>query len=61
MVERAVIGWAGKAQTAAMACAIARICNAACTPEGGSIGHAAHSPKKVNVSQHRKFFENKGL
>ncbi|QLP98967.1 MAG: hypothetical protein HZY78_00255 [Burkholderiaceae bacterium] len=46
MVERAVIGWAGKAQTAAMARAIAMMGNAACTPEGGSIGHAVHAPKR---------------
>jgi hypothetical protein len=38
---RAVIGRAGKAQTTAMALAMARICNAAPAPEGGSNGYAA--------------------
>jgi len=38
---RAVIGRAGKAQTADMAGAMARICNAAPGPEGGSNGCAA--------------------
>jgi hypothetical protein len=38
---RAVIGRAGKAQTTAMALAMARICNAALAPEGGSNGCAA--------------------
>jgi hypothetical protein len=39
--ERDVIGRAGKAQTTAMALAMARICNAAPGPEGGSNGCAA--------------------
>jgi hypothetical protein len=38
---RVVIGRAGKAQTTAMAGAMARICNAAPAPEGGSKGCAA--------------------
>jgi hypothetical protein len=38
---RVVIGRAGKAQTTAMAVAMARICNAAPAPEGGSNGRAA--------------------
>ena len=42
--ERAVIGRAGKARTAAMACAMARMRNAAGAVEGGSIGCAAFSP-----------------
>jgi hypothetical protein len=42
--ERAVIGRAGKARTAAMACAMARMRNAAGAVEGGSIGCAAASP-----------------
>jgi len=42
--ERAVIGCDGKAQTAAIAPAIARICNAASAAEGGSIGCVAQSP-----------------
>jgi hypothetical protein len=42
--ERAVIGRDGKARTAAMACAMARIRNAASVVEGSSIGCAAPSP-----------------
>jgi hypothetical protein len=42
--ERAVIGRAGKARTAAMACAMARLRNAAGVVEDGSIGCAAVSP-----------------
>ena len=42
--ERSVIWCAGKAQPTAMALAMARICNAAPVPEGGSIGYAAFSP-----------------
>jgi hypothetical protein len=60
MVERAVIWWAGKAQTAARAGAIARICNVARAPEGSSIGHAAHPPM-VNVRPYGKSFQSKGL
>jgi hypothetical protein len=44
--ERAGIGRAGKARTAAMACAIARIRNAASVAEGGSIGRVAVSPAR---------------
>jgi hypothetical protein len=42
--ERAVIGRDGKTRTAAMACAMARIRNAASVVEGSSIGCAALSP-----------------
>jgi hypothetical protein len=42
--ERAVVGRDGKARTAAMACAMARIRNAASVVEGSSIGCAALSP-----------------
>jgi hypothetical protein len=41
---RVVIGRAGKAQTTAMAGAMARICNAAPAPEGDSNGCAALTP-----------------
>lgn len=44
--ERVVIGWAGKTRTTAMACAIARIRNAASVPEGGAIGCVALSPRR---------------
>jgi hypothetical protein len=44
--ERAVIGHAGKVRAAAMACAIARILNAAGVAEGGSIGCVALSPMR---------------
>ena len=42
--EPAVIGRAGKARTAALACAMARMRNAADVVEGGSIGCGAASP-----------------
>jgi hypothetical protein len=44
--ERAVIGRAGKARSAAMAGAMASIRNAASVVEGGSIGCAARSPDR---------------
>ena len=43
---RAVIGCAGKARTTAMACAMARMRNAAGAVEGGSIVCAASSPSR---------------
>jgi hypothetical protein len=42
--ERAVIGRDGKARTAAIVCAMARIRNAASVVEASSIGCAAPSP-----------------
>jgi hypothetical protein len=57
---RAVIGRAGKAQTAAMAGAMARICNATPEPEGGSTGCAALT-RAVNRLRSKNQWNNNTL